>query len=123
MFAVAVGGALGSVLRYLVSNTSLRWLGAEHGHYGTLIVNLIGCFSMGMIGGVFSVGPSWNERWLLFARVGILGGLTTFSAFGWETFSLFAQHRTVAGSFHLVSNVVAGLVLVWIGYQLGRWSQ
>lgn len=67
------------------------------------------------------MGLKPSDRWISFIRAGMLGGLTTFSAFGWEVFLLSSQQRYAAGAIHLAANVLFGLVLVAVGYWLGRW--
>jgi fluoride exporter len=102
--AVAVGGAVGSVARYAVGDT--------------MTVNLVGCLIVGVLAGSISAdriaipGP-WRE--LVF--VGLLGGFTTFSAFGLETFML-ARTQPAAALTNVLVQVVGGMVAVWVGYVL-----
>ena len=100
--AVALGGAVGSVARYAV------------GH--TMTVNLAGCLIIGVLAGLLSgervaLPAPWRE--LVF--VGLLGGFTTFSAFGLETFML-ARTQPGAALTTVLVQVVGGLAAVWIGY-------
>lgn len=117
--AVAAGGAIGSVARHLVNRwTQARWMAAPI-PVGTAIANLTGCFVIGLLAGLLAsnrlaLPSSWRE----FVFVGLLGGFTTFSSFGLETFVL---GRTSAGdaALNVIVHVVGGLLAVWVGYQIG----
>jgi fluoride exporter len=117
---VALGGAIGSVLRYLTSVIAAFWFGVEF-PYGTLIVNLVGAFLIGLIQelGAESLILSDNTRLLL--TTGVMGGLTTYSTFSYETVRLIE-----ARSWHYaVANVVvttgACLALCVLGMAAGRY--
>ncbi|MES2560614.1 MAG: fluoride efflux transporter CrcB [Bacteroidota bacterium] len=114
---VALGGAIGSLLRYAVT----VWLKPEPSlafPIHTLIVNVVGCL---VIGFVFSFLTTPQEDFYrLFIITGILGGFTTFSSFGAESFYLI-QHKEFlkAGSYILLSNIL-GLMAVWAGYSIHK---
>lgn len=117
LIAVACGGAIGSVLRYAVA-------GALHGtHFAlaTLIVNVVGCF---LLGALVSDGVVTNERLAFLAHpaltVGLLGGLTTFSTFGFQTMLYVEQRHFSMAALNVVSNVALGLLAVWAGMALSR---
>ena len=120
MLLVALGGAIGSVLRYLTSVIAAFWFGVEF-PYGTLIVNLVGAFLIGLVQelGAESLTLSDNTRLLL--TTGVMGGLTTYSTFSYETVRLIE-----ARSWHyVVANVVfttgACLALCVLGMAAGRY--
>ncbi|GAB4377636.1 MAG: hypothetical protein Kow00114_41940 [Kiloniellaceae bacterium] len=116
--AVAAGGALGAVGRYLVVGQVAQWLG--HGFpYGTLAVNVVGSFAMGLLVelGALAWQPSPELR--AFIAVGFLGAFTTFSTFSMETVLLYERGALVACAAYIVASVVlsvgafvAGLALV-----------
>ena len=87
---------------------------------GTAVVNLTGCVVIGLLAGLLAV-----ERirlplfWREFVFVGLLGGFTTFSAFGLDTFLLAKTHSSVMALGNVLLQVVGGLGAVWLGYQLG----
>jgi CrcB protein len=117
---VALGGAIGSVLRYLTSVTAAFWFGVEF-PYGTLIVNLVGAFLIGLIQelGAESLVLSDNTRLLL--TTGVMGGLTTYSTFSYETVRLIearAWHYAVA---NVVVTTAACLALCVLGMAAGRY--
>ena len=119
---IACGGAFGSVLRYLVSVLVHNWSASStarvFGHaipLGTLTVNLIGCFLIGVLAGLFSRNIMPHDQYRLALTVGVLGGFTTFSAFGLDTFTLFQRGHSWLAIVNVVANCVGGIVTVWIG--------
>ena len=111
---VASGGLLGSVLRFWISSAVQRSLPGFP--YGTLAVNLIGCVAIGALGAWATSRPSPPIELWLFAGVGILGGFTTFSAFGWDTFALLRDGEAQRAFVNVALHVVLGLSAVWAGY-------
>jgi CrcB protein len=114
---IGLGGALGSIARYLLS----LWIQPDRTAFplGTLIVNVTGCLAIGILGALF-YGPSYDNRpeYRAFFLVGILGGYTTFSSFGRETITLITQHQyTHAAAYILLSNFL-GLAAVWVGVRI-----
>ena len=84
---ICLGGAIGTGLRYLTSSLAVRWLGVDF-PYGTLIVNVVGSFLIGLIQQVGTTSLLIPETTRLFLTVGIMGGLTTYSSFSYETLRL-----------------------------------
>jgi CrcB protein len=116
---IALGGAAGSVLRYLIAGWVQR---AMEGTFplGTLAVNVAGCFAIGLLNPLF-LGPLLVRQELRLAiMIGLLGGFTTFSTYGWETLSLTHDGEWVAAAGNLLLNNVLGLAAAWGGYQLAR---
>lgn len=117
---VGVGGFVGSVLRYLVGGYVQETVNRLDFPYGTLTVNLIGCFVIGFLAqlgekyGAFST----ESRSLIF--IGVLGGFTTFSSFGNETVNLMRQGHIANALLNVGANVVLGLLLVWLGRTVGH---
>src|SRR3979490_2528185 len=104
LLLVALGGALGSMARYLVGVQAKASLGVNW-PYGTFAVNLIGGFLMGMLAGFLAHrGGGDQERWRVLLGVGVLGGFTTFSAYSLET-ALMIERRTygLAAAYSLAS--------------------
>ena len=111
---VALGGAVGAVLRYWVSIAVQRSLGPEF-PWGTLAVNVSGCFLMGLVAAVADRQGYLNPGARLFLVVGVLGGFTTFSAFAHETVSATRAGATAVGLLNVAANVVLCLAAVWLG--------
>ena len=117
---VALGGALGAVLRYIVSREAAVWC-PQYPMLGTLAVNVIGCLAIGYL-----AGAGFEHRWLsvntrLFLVTGVLGGLTTFSALSLETVGLSRQPLAVLwGGLHAIANFTGGITAVLLGEWLAR---
>ena len=130
---IMIGGALGSGLRYLTHTAFARWLGGGF-PYGILIVNVLGCLLVGILGYLFTgAAPvpaavdadaaGMRETWRLGLIVGVLGGFTTFSSFGYDTFKLWLDHEYAKAIANVALSNVLSLGAVWIGYSAAqRWS-
>jgi len=124
---VFVGGGIGSVLRYSAGLLVARLTptGAETPHWlgmypvATLSVNLIGCGLIGLASGMLGKPEEGHDALQLALVVGVLGGFTTFSSFGWETLSLLDAGRTGTAAAYAVISVVVGVLAAWSGHQLG----
>ncbi len=117
--AVAVGGALGSMARH--------WVNLEVAHrlervvpWATFIVNVVGCVVIGAMAGRIASGR-WHVTPAMraFLFVGVLGGFTTFSSFGLDTFTLGHGGEHAAAFWNVAGQIVFGLGGVWLGYYLG----
>jgi CrcB protein len=115
---VMVGGALGSAARYLVGRLTLGWLGPNY-PWGTLAVNLIGGFLMGLLAGMLARSGG-SEHTRLLVGVGMLGGFTTFSAFSLDAALMIERGDWgVAISYALVS-VIGSVLALFAGLYLVR---
>src|SRR5438445_11221237 len=92
---VAVGGGVGSVLRYLTNGLAVRWLGLDF-PYGTLIVNVVGSFLIGLVQALAEEAAVLPEPARLFLSVGVMGGFATYPAFSSEPVRLLALHAWVS---------------------------
>lgn len=110
---VAAGGALGSVLRYL---TGIALNGPFP--YGTLAVNTIGCFLMGLLAGYGSFMGQVPEPGRIFLMVGVLGGFTTFSAFSLDVLTLVERGQHTQAVLYIGLSVFASLFAVFAGVAL-----
>lgn len=113
---VGLGGGLGAVLRFLVTKGLLA-LWPEYVGAGTLIVNVLGSFSIGVVLGRSTLADDWR----MFLVPGVLGGFTTFSALTYETKVLWSQAAWM-GWGHLAANLILGLLAVAAGDAVCRWS-
>jgi len=118
---VALGGALGSVLRYLLGTWTQTISKSIDFPYGTLAVNLIGCFVIGFLAQLAEARGAFTPESRAFTFVGILGGFTTFSSFGNETINLLRDGETWNALANVGANVIFGLTLVWLGRTIAFW--
>ena len=116
--AVALGGALGSVARHAM-NVAVHRVAGETVPYATAAVNIIGCFVIGALAGLITSGQlRLSETGRAFAFVGILGGFTTFSSLGLDTFTLVRSGEMAIAVANLAVQLVIGLGSVFAGYRL-----
>ncbi|MDN5698232.1 MAG: fluoride efflux transporter CrcB [Rubrobacter sp.] len=115
---VAAGGAVGAALRYLLGGWMQSRLGPEF-PWGTFIVNVSGCLLIGAVLGLVERGALPSEA-RLFLAVGVLGGYTTFSTFGYETLRLVESGETIPALFNAVGQLALGLVAVYLGLAAAR---
>lgn len=118
---VMMGGGLGSLSRYWITLLSVKLFGIRF-PWGTLIVNLTGCFLIGLSFAIAERSSLMNPTVRLFFVTGFLGGLTTFSTFGYESFSAFYLGNQWMAIANVLFNNVAGLFLVFMGFRLGSIS-
>ncbi len=112
---VGLGGFFGCIARYLLGVLIIRLFDAPVFPYATLIVNVTGCFLIGLLGGLAE-----NTQWLtpqaqLFLIVGLLGGFTTYSAFGYQTLTLAHDGRMLFAVLNVSAHIILGLGAVWLG--------
>jgi len=118
---VAIGGALGSVSRYLLGTWTQSVSKSIDFPYGTLAVNLIGCFVIGFLSQLAEARGAFTSESRSFVFIGILGGFTTFSSFGNDTINLFRDGETFNALANIGANVIVGLLLVWLGRTIAYW--
>ena len=115
---VALGGAIGSMARFKLSG----WVMHQATHWrfplGTFAVNVIGCFIAGVLAGMAVKQEVFTPEARVFLFTGLLGGFTTFSAFGLETLLLLKRGEAGVAIANAVASVAVGLVAAWLGYGL-----
>lgn len=117
---VALGGAVGAVARYLISEQTVRLLGSGW-PYATLMVNVVGGLAMGLLfGWLAGLCAADQERWRLLLAVGLLGGFTTFSAFSLDMMLMLERRAYVAASIYTLSSVAFSIPAVFLGIWLAR---
>ena len=115
---IGAGGFIGSVLRYLVSGSVQTLSQSVAFPYGTLAVNVLGCLCIGFLSEIFSARPLIGSDAQGFLTAGILGGFTTFSAFGNDTMNLIREGSAALALMNVGAQVLLGLGAVWLGYTL-----
>jgi CrcB protein len=117
--AVGVGGALGSLARHAVNVLVARALG-QASPYATFAANLAGCAVIGLLAGLIAGGRlQMTATMRVFVFVGVLGGFTTFSSFGLDSFALAREGRFAFAFWNVAGQVVLGLAAVAAGYAIG----
>jgi CrcB protein len=116
LLIIGTGGFIGSIFRYLVSK-SVQEKFTTAFPFGTLSVNILGCFLIGVV-------LSWSERgglnadWRMFLATGICGGFTTFSAFSNETLALMRDGQWIYAGVYIAFSIITGLAATFTGYSL-----
>jgi fluoride exporter len=121
LLIAGAGGFLGTIMRYLLNNLIYKTLDYPLYPYGTLTINISGCFFIGFIASLAESRLSLSPEVRIFIQIGILGGFTTFSTFGYETFNLLRDGQFILGIGNIFLQVFIGLIAVWLGYNLGRF--
>lgn len=117
---VFLGAGLGGVCRYL-SSTNLHKCFPELGFpIGTFFVNMVGCFLIGLIAQLAETKTALGGDVRLFLTVGVLGGFTTFSSFGYETVQLIKDGEIWLALLNAFGQLALGLIFVWLGIVLAR---
>lgn len=114
---VGLGGFIGSVARYAAS-VALAAPAAGRFPWATFAVNGVGCLLIGLLAGASARVPV-AEPVRLFVMTGMLGGFTTFSAFGLESLTLLRRGETGLALLYVLGSVLVGIAAVWIGHRLG----
>ena len=117
---VGAGGFLGALLRYGIAGLIHRPIPLATFPYGTLAVNLIGCLLIGLIAGLVESRSLFGPETRMFLLVGVLGGFTTYSTFGYETFALARAGEYLVAAANVGGHVILGLGSVWLGYIVVR---
>jgi len=119
LFAVAAGGAVGALARYLVTTSAGRLLG--HGFpWGTVIVNVVGSLIMGVLVDILARRWSAPPEARVFLVTGCLGAFTTFSTFSLDIVTLYERHALAEAAAYTLGSVVVGVAALFLGMWLGR---
>lgn len=114
---VAVGGALGASLRFFIMQISQQWLGKGF-PFGTLLVNIIGSFMLGLVYALIEQGYIADFPWRAMISVGLLGALTTFSTFSVDSLLLVQQGQLFKAVLNIGLNVAMCMAVAWLGMQV-----
>jgi len=118
---IGVAGFLGTIARFGLSEIASKRLGTSF-PIGTLIVNVVGCFLAGILFYALQERDSVSETVRLAVMVGFLGGFTTFSAFGLQTFALLKSGEIVLALLNVAVSNLVGIAVVCAGYLLARFA-
>jgi fluoride exporter len=116
---VALGGGMGSVLRFWVGGYVSNRLGTRF-PYGTFVINVTASFLIGFILTLLAERTHWSPNWRYLIPVGFIGGYSTFSTFEYESFRVFQDGELLITGLNVVLSVVLGFLAVWLGVITGR---
>ena len=117
-FMILAGAGVGGVLRYVIGAAIMARFGPAF-PLGTVLVNISGCLAIGVIMTIFEKTMP-HDNWGFLLVTGLLGGYTTFSSFGWETYVLIRDGSPMKGLMNAATSLFAGFFAVWCGAMLGR---
>ena len=117
---IAVGGAVGSVLRYAFQGW-VQNLSTTIFPLGTLAVNFTACLAIGLLAGLFAGPQLIREEYRIGLTVGVLGGYSTFSTFGLETFNLANDKEFALAAMNVLLSCGFGILAVWAGYRIAEY--
>ena len=118
---VALGGALGSVLRYSMG-FAVAHIWPQHLYIATVLVNIIGCFLIGCAFSWFVLRPDVSEMTPLLLMTGFLGGFTTFSTFSLDALRIFNEGQPIQALLYMGVTLVGGLLATWLGMALIKFT-
>lgn len=116
---IFIGSGVGGLLRYALSGWAQRLTNGSF-PIGTLFINVTGCLLIGFLTAALSGRMLMREEYRVALLIGLLGGYTTFSTFGMETFSLLNDGQTWRALLNVTASVVLGIAAVWSGYRLAE---
>jgi fluoride exporter len=119
IFLIALFGAIGTLARYGLQGVVQIKMGSTF-PYGTLLINLTGCFLLGLIGQLTLNRVIIPPEWRMAIAIGFFGGYTTFSSFGWETAKMLEAGEWLWASSYVAASVVLGLLLSVAGIRLAN---
>lgn len=121
LLIAGLGGFIGTMLRYLLNSWIYKLLTYPIFPLGVLVINLIGCLLIGFLSGLAETRDAFTPEVRIFIFIGILGGFTTFSSFGYDTFGLLRNSQFLYAAINICVQVFGGLGAVWGGYALSRF--
>lgn len=119
VIVIAIGGSLGSVLRYLSTIYCIK-IWPTKPYAATFLVNIIGCLLIGLLFGYFEKNPTENVALKLLLLTGFCGGFTTFSTFGLENYTLLQSQNYVTTLIYIATSIVFGIAFVGVGIYLTK---
>ncbi len=120
---VGLGGFIGSILRYAVGGAVGRWKAGWTFPIETLLINVVGCVVLGLLAGLSESRGLFSGTTRAFLFIGLLGGFTTFSTFGYETYQLLRSGQWPDAALSTGLQMVLGIGGVWAGHMLAAMSR
>jgi CrcB protein len=116
---IAIGGALGAIARYQIA-AAIQARVPLGFPYGTFIVNVSGCFIMGLVTALLTDLPIAHPNWRFLIPIGFIGAYTTFSTFEWETFRAVSEGAWPIAGANVIGSFLGGYLALWAGFILAR---
>ncbi len=120
IFIVGIGGFLGTTLRYLIGGWVSQLTSESNFPYGTLTVNIIGCLAIGLLSGLAETRGLLTPEMRLLLLTGVIGALTTFSTFSYETASLVRMGQSLPAMLNLSAQIILGMAAIWAGQRVSQ---
>ena len=120
IFIVGIGGFFGATLRYLIGGWVTQITNESNFPYGTLAVNIIGCLAIGLLSGLAETRGLLTPEMHLLILTGVLGALTTFSTFSYETANLMRMGQSFPAMLNLSAQIILGLAAIWAGQRVSQ---
>jgi CrcB protein len=120
ILAVAAGGSLGAVGRFLVGKMMFKLMGPGF-PWGTLTVNILGSFAIGIVVALLATRYNLAHHWQGFLVIGVLGGFTTFSAFSMEVGLMLERHEISQAALYAMGSMFFGVAALFMGLYAGRY--
>lgn len=118
---VGAGGLVGSICRYVLSGMIYQIVSPRVSlPFGTALVNILGCILTGFLTGLTETRQLFNPETRVLIFIGLLGGFTTFSTFGYETFALARDGQYITAFSNIFLHIILGLGAVWFGHSLSK---
>ena len=123
LLAIAIGGALGAMSRYMIQQLFAIWFGAEF-PWGTLVANVSGCLIIGLVIGIWTnSGTEISPEMRAFVTIGFLGAFTTFSAFSLDTITLMQNAAYLKATLNITYNLLACFAATYAGFSIAKVLQ
>lgn len=120
LIIIGVGGMLGSIARYMTGQFITRFYSTPL-PIGTLFVNMLGAFLIGIVIGMGERFRWFDEPWHFFLAIGFCGSFTTYSTFAYENYALLKEGHFFPFIFYVTVSLIAGIILAWMGYAFAKW--
>lgn len=118
IFLVGLGGSIGSIARYKLGGLISHITVQKSFPYSTFVINVLGCLIIGLLAGLAERYNLFSQSTRLFLFTGLLGGFTTFSAFGLDAILLVLRNEWITATLYTSASVILGITAIWLGLKI-----